>query len=130
MAEFQTICRIDDLHEGLGRTFYVGEHAVALFLIAGKVYALNDTCPHMGASLGSGFVENGCVTCPWHFWRFRIADGAWADNPRLGTDSYPTRVCGNEVQVQLPGILPSPGFAGEGPGVRVLDARSAEDPHP
>ena len=102
MAEFQPICRTDDLAEGLGRTFYIGEQAIAVFLIDGRVHALDDTCPHMGASLGSGFVENGCVTCPWHFWRFRIRDGAWADNPRLGVSCYPVRVIGNEVQVQLP----------------------------
>ena len=102
MGDFQTICRKQDLVEGMGRTFYRGEHAVAVFMVDGTVFAINDTCPHMGASLGSGFVENGCVTCPWHFWRFRIADGSWADNPRLGVDYYPTRVRDDEVQVQLP----------------------------
>ena len=34
----------------------------------------------MGASLSGGYVENGVVTCPWHAWRFRLTDGAWADN--------------------------------------------------
>ena len=102
MAEFQTICRAADLAEGLGRTFYIGEQAIAVFLIGGQVYAIDDTCPHMGGSLGSGFVENGCVTCPWHFWRFRLTDGAWADNPRLGVSRFATRVCGDEVQIQIP----------------------------
>jgi nitrite reductase (NADH) small subunit/3-phenylpropionate/trans-cinnamate dioxygenase ferredoxin subunit len=66
------------------------------------VHVIDDTCPHMGASLGSGFVENGNVTCPWHFWRFRLADGAWADNPRMGVACYPVRVEGDDVLVQLP----------------------------
>ena len=34
-------------------------------------------------------------------WRFRLADGAWADNPRIKIGCYPVRVEGNEVQVQL-----------------------------
>ncbi len=101
MAEFQTVCRVSDLAEGLGRTFYLGKKAIAVFLIEGKVYAIDDTCPHMGASLGSGFVENGTVTCPWHFWRFRIADGKWADNPRMGIGCYPARIEGDAVQIQL-----------------------------
>jgi nitrite reductase (NADH) small subunit/3-phenylpropionate/trans-cinnamate dioxygenase ferredoxin subunit len=101
MAEFQTVCRVGDLAEGLGRTFYLGKKPIAVFLVEGKVYAIDDTCPHMGASLGSGFVENGTVTCPWHFWRFRIADGKWADNPRMGVDCYPARIEGDAVQVQL-----------------------------
>ena len=101
MAEFQSVCRVADLAEGLGRTFYFGEKAIAVFLIEGKPYAIDDTCPHMGASLGSGFVENGTVTCPWHFWRFRVTDGAWADNPRLGVACYPARIEGDAVQIQL-----------------------------
>ena len=109
MPEFQTICRLTDLAEGLGRTFYLGDTAVAVFLIDGQVHAVDDVCPHMGASLGGGFVENGCVTCPWHFWRFRLADGAWADNPRLGVDRYPVRVVGADVQIQLPDRACAPG---------------------
>lgn len=101
MAEYQTLCKLSDLAEGLGRTFYVGDLALAAFLIEGKVYVIDDTCPHMGASLGSGFVENGNVTCPWHFWRFRLTDGAWADNPRMGVKNYPARIEGDEVRVQL-----------------------------
>jgi nitrite reductase (NADH) small subunit len=101
MAEFQTVCTIDDLPEGLGRTFWVDDKPIALFRVNSEVYAIDDTCPHMGASLGSGFVENDTVTCPWHFWRFRLADGKWADNPRLGIGSYPARVVGNDVQIQI-----------------------------
>ena len=56
----------------------------------------------MGASLSGGYVENGIVTCPWHAWRFRLADGAWADNPRIKIGCYPVRVEGGMVQVQTP----------------------------
>src|SRR5438045_110498 len=114
MPEFRTICRLSDLAEGLGRTFYLGETAVAVFLVNGQVHAIDDVCPHMGASLG-GFVENGCVTCPWHFWRFRLADGAWADNPRLGVAHYPVRVHGADVQIQLPDSDRSPTPGGPHP---------------
>ena len=101
MSEFHTVCKVHDLTEGEGKTVVIGHKLIAVFLIDGKPYAIDDTCPHMGASLGSGFVENGTVTCPWHFWRFRVADGAWADNPRLSVGCYPTRIEGDEVQIQL-----------------------------
>lgn len=97
-----TVCKKSDVVEGLGRTVYVGDKAVALFLIDGAYHAIDDTCPHMGASLGSGFVENGAVTCPWHFWRFRVTDGKWADNPRLGIGCYPVVVNGDDIQIELP----------------------------
>ncbi len=49
----------------------------------------------MGASLGDGWVEDGCVACPWHAWRFRLSDGAWLDNPKIKTQVFPVRLVGN-----------------------------------
>lgn len=101
MAGFRNVCKLTDLVEGLGRTVYVNERPIALFLIEGKVFAIDDTCPHMGASLASGFVDAGTVTCPWHFWRFRVCDGKWADNPRLGVGCHQVRIDGEDVAVQV-----------------------------
>jgi nitrite reductase (NADH) small subunit/3-phenylpropionate/trans-cinnamate dioxygenase ferredoxin subunit len=112
MADFQTVCKTSDLAEGVGRTVWVGEKPVAVFLVDGEYWAIDDTCPHMGASLGGGFLESGCVICPWHFWRFRVTDGAWADNPRIRIGSHAVRVVGDEVQVQLPS--PSEGRSNHG----------------
>ena len=102
MAEFQTVCRVDELAEGEGKTVSVGDKLIAVFRQDGRYFAIDDTCPHMGASLSGGYVENGVVTCPWHAWRFRLGDGAWADNPRIKIGCYAVRVQGDAVQVQTP----------------------------
>lgn len=102
MSDFQTVCRVDEVKEGEGKTVKVGHKLVAVFLHQGEFFALDDLCPHMGASLSGGHVENGTVICPWHAWRFRLNDGAWADAPRVKTGCYIVRVVGNEIQVQLP----------------------------
>lgn len=102
MADFQTVCRLVDLSDQEGKTCKVGNKLIALFRDGDQVQAIDDTCPHMGASLAGGYVENGIVTCPWHAWRFRLSDGAWADNPRLKIGAYPARVEGDEVQIQVP----------------------------
>jgi nitrite reductase (NADH) small subunit len=101
MGEFQTVCKVHEVTEGEGKTVCVGNRLVAIFLAQGRYYAIDDVCPHMGASLSGGYLENGIVTCPWHAWRFRLSDGAWADNPRIKIGCYPTRVLGDEVQIQL-----------------------------
>src|SRR6516162_9387265 len=105
MAEFQTVARVGDIPEGEGRTFEAGNKLIAVFLHQGQFHAIDDCCPHMGASLSGGWVENGIVTCPWHAWRFRLEDGAWADNPRIKIGCYAVRVEGDEVQVQVPARL-------------------------
>jgi NAD(P)H-dependent nitrite reductase small subunit len=101
MAEFHTVCRASEVREGEGKTVSVKNKLIAVFRHKDQLYAVDDACPHMGASLADGYVENGVVTCSWHAWRFRLSDGAWADNPRLKIGCYPVRVEGDEVQIQV-----------------------------
>ena len=99
MSEYQTACKIHEVKEGEGKTVNLGNKLIALFLVDGRHYAIDDVCPHMGASLAGGYVENDTVTCPWHAWRFRVTDGTWADNPRIKIGSYPVRVVGDDIQI-------------------------------
>ena len=102
MAQFHTVCRADEVKDGDGKTVIVGNKLIALFRSGEKIQAIDDACPHMGASLSGGHLENGIVTCPWHAWRFRLADGAWADNPRIKIGCYPVKVEAGAIQVELP----------------------------
>jgi nitrite reductase (NADH) small subunit len=103
MSDFRTVCRVHEVVEGEGKTISVGNKLIALFRMNGQYFAIDDVCPHMGASLSGGYVEEGVVTCPWHAWRFRLADGAWADYPRIKIGCYPVRVVQDEIQVQVAG---------------------------
>lgn len=108
MSEFRSVCKVDDVKEGESKTVALGNKLIALFRTEGQYYAIDDVCPHMGASLSGGYVEQKVVTCPWHAWRFRLTDGAWADNPRLKIGCYAVRVEGDAIQVQTnPGGEPT-----------------------
>jgi nitrite reductase (NADH) small subunit/3-phenylpropionate/trans-cinnamate dioxygenase ferredoxin subunit len=100
MPDFRTVCQVNDLTDGEGMTVTVGNKLIAVFREAGQFFAIDDVCPHMGASLSGGYLQEGIVTCPWHAWRFRLKDGAWADNPKIKIGCYPVRVEGDNVQVQ------------------------------
>lgn len=102
MSDFHTVCKTHELKEGEGKTVSVQGKLIALFRVGGEHFAIDDCCPHMGASLAGGYVEGNIVTCPWHAWRFRVTDGTWADNPRIKIGCYPVRIDGEDVQVQVP----------------------------
>jgi nitrite reductase (NADH) small subunit len=102
MSEFRTVCRVGEVLEGEGKTVEIAGKLIAVFLHQGQYFAIDDVCPHMGASLSGGYVENGTVTCPWHAWRFRLCDGAWADYTKIKIGSYPVRVAGDDIQVDVP----------------------------
>ena len=51
---------------------------------AGRIYALDNRCPHMGFPLHRGSVADGILTCHWHNARFDLVSGGtfdpWADD--------------------------------------------------
>ncbi|MEM6654960.1 MAG: nitrite reductase small subunit NirD [Planctomycetota bacterium] len=103
MDGFETVAKVGEIPEGEGKTVLVNRRMVAVFCHGGDYFAIDDLCPHQGASLGAGAVDNrGAVACPWHAWRFDIRDGGWCDNPSLKVAAFETRVVGDEVQVAVP----------------------------
>lgn len=103
---FTPVARAGDIPAGEGRTYEVAGRLVAVFFDGSTHHALDDLCPHMGASLGSGPFVDGTVTCPWHAWRFRACDGAWCDNDKLRVEVFETRVVDGMVEVRVPPARP------------------------
>jgi nitrite reductase (NADH) small subunit/3-phenylpropionate/trans-cinnamate dioxygenase ferredoxin subunit len=92
----------EKIPDGKSVVVNVRKKDIAIFRIGGVLHAIDDMCPHMGASLAGGFVEDGCVTCPWHYWRFRLSDGTWADNPKVKIGSYRVTEEDGRVELELP----------------------------
>jgi nitrite reductase (NADH) small subunit len=97
--EFLTVAKLGDIPLGEGRAFEYNDQVVAVFNDGGQYRAIDDMCPHMGASLAAGHLEDCIVTCPWHSWSFDTRDGAWCDNRRIKIDVYEVRIVGDEIQV-------------------------------
>ncbi|HEY3289972.1 MAG TPA: Rieske (2Fe-2S) protein, partial [Anaerolineae bacterium] len=80
---------------------HAGANDVAVFFHAGKVYAVDNRCPHMGFPLQRGSVKDGILTCHWHHARFDLSSGGtfdlWADDVR----QFPTEVRGDEVWLDV-----------------------------
>ncbi len=62
--------------EGRGRVFDVpGGERVAVFMHRGALSAMSNACAHQNGPLGEGRILDGCVTCPWHGFQYRVEDG-------------------------------------------------------
>jgi nitrite reductase/ring-hydroxylating ferredoxin subunit len=66
----------------------------------GKVYALDNRCPHLGFPLHKGTIRDGILTCHWHEARFDVCSGCtldlWADD----TPAFDTKVAEGQVYVR------------------------------
>ncbi|MGH3171188.1 MAG: Rieske 2Fe-2S domain-containing protein [Trebonia sp.] len=70
----------------------------------GSIHVLGGRCSHLSGPLGDGNYEDGCLTCPWHGSKFRVADGTVARGPATAPQPvFRTRVADGKIQVCLPG---------------------------
>ncbi len=65
----------------------------------GAARVLSDLCVHRGGSLAGGWVEKGCVVCPYHGWKFD-GDGKCVDIPSNRSDVIPKRAAVDAYPVQ------------------------------
>lgn len=96
---FEKAMKLAELPPGAIKEAKVGLREVALANVGGKVYAINNTCLHMGGPLGEGTLEGKIVTCPWHGWQFDVTTGKEAQNPSAGVACYATEIRGDEIFV-------------------------------
>ncbi len=82
----------------------VGGRRLAVYRLAGDLFATSDTCPHAGAPLSSGCVVEGYIECPVHYALFDIrtgqSDGSVTAR-RLAT--FPVKLEGGGIYIDLPG---------------------------
>lgn len=52
-----------------------GAEAVAIFRHQNTLSAVSNLCAHQNGPLGEGRVVDGCITCPWHGFQYRLEDG-------------------------------------------------------
>ena len=84
-----------------GRLVVHGRHRpILLVQESGRVFALDNRCPHMGFPLDRGSIDDGILTCHWHHARFDLASGCtfdlWADD----VPTCPVEIRGGEIWVK------------------------------
>lgn len=79
-----------------------GGNLYALCNADGDLRALSGVCPHEGGPLGQGGLTKGIVVCPWHMWEFDSRNGACLAREGLRIPTYPVKVEGDNVLVDLP----------------------------
>lgn len=101
--KYVKVMQEEDLPRGKSAIISAGEDEIALFNYKGKYYAVANKCPHRGAPLGEGRIEEGIVICPNHEWRFKLENGANMQNPELFIPTYPVKVKNDNIYIGLEG---------------------------
>src|ERR1043165_6721584 len=106
-ARWHDVCALEDLIEGAGVGALVGGRQIALFLVHGRVYALDNFDPASPANgLSRGLTGNlqgeRVVASPIYKHHYVLASGRCIEDPTFNVSAYPTRVADGRVLVEVP----------------------------
>ncbi|NMV36400.1 Rieske (2Fe-2S) protein [Ralstonia insidiosa] len=87
-----------ELPPGQRRLVFVEGRSLVLFNIDGTVYAIDNTCPHQGASLAGGKLEGTWLQCPAHGLHFDLAA---SDTAALCLKHFPVSTADGMLTVRL-----------------------------
>lgn len=106
MSEQVKVGELAEFPEGRGRAVRLDGKRVAVFNLGhGRLLAVQDGCPHMGASLADGrLVDGRAVVCHWHGWRFDLASGRGEPPAKRWAcaRTYEVELRGTEVYLRRP----------------------------
>ena len=90
-----------ELQEGKMKLVRVEGRPVLLIRQAGKIYVIDDRCPHMGCKFSGGTLDGNVVICPCHDWRFNLETGEYEEEPSTKLTGYEWKVESGKIWVKL-----------------------------
>ena len=102
MPDFIRVTSTADLAPGGKKLLDIDGRAVALFNVAGTIYAIDDVCTHDGGPLAEGKLEGCQIECPRHGARFDVRTGAVLCMPAIEpVTTHEVKVEGDSVFVRV-----------------------------
>jgi nitrite reductase/ring-hydroxylating ferredoxin subunit/DMSO/TMAO reductase YedYZ heme-binding membrane subunit len=109
---------ISDIADGAGIIVNLPDaDSVAIFRNGSSFSAVTNRCAHQNGPLGEGRIIDGCITCPWHGYQYRLEDGCAPPPYTEKLATYNLRLAGTRVLLD-----PRP----NAPGTRVEPVRMDE----
>ncbi|MEI8195914.1 MAG: Rieske 2Fe-2S domain-containing protein [Phycisphaerae bacterium] len=101
------LCGVDELQVGVGRHIRMDTVELAVFKLAdGTICVIDDCCPHAGASLAHGHVENDEVICPRHAWFFNLKTGRMPDSNLFYVPTFAVEIKNGRVLTDISRPIP------------------------
>jgi len=101
--DFVAVLPENELAENKMIAAKAGEIAVLLVKQKGEIFAIANTCSHLGGPLCDGdLLDNCAVRCPWHHSIFSLKDGSVIDGPATEPQpKFETRVNNGQIEIRL-----------------------------
>lgn len=102
-ADYIAVATLAELPNGARKIVEIDGKAIAVFNIAGGLYAIADVCSHDDGPVAEGELDDYAIECPRHGARFDVRTGKVLSFPAIvDIPAYPVKVEGQDVLVGLP----------------------------
>jgi 3-phenylpropionate/trans-cinnamate dioxygenase ferredoxin subunit len=92
---------VDELAPGQRKLVFAEGRSIVLFNIEGVLHAIDNDCPHNGASLASGKLDGTVLRCPAHGLKFDLTTGRMPGAGGLALRTFPVHVVEGRLEIVL-----------------------------
>ena len=90
-----------EVQEGAMKKVTVEGTPIVFIKLKGRIFAINNRCPHMACELSGGSLDGDMVVCPCHDWRFNLETGEYEENPWFKLTKYEYKIKSGKILVKL-----------------------------
>lgn len=102
--EWVAVATVEELSENGRKLVEIDDTIeIAVFHVDGAYYAIDNSCPHAHFPLIRGHLRDNVIICPYHCWDFDLTTGDSPTFEGVYVLTYPTRVVGDRVEINLAG---------------------------
>ena len=99
--EFTAVMATSDLRENKPARVLAEGVAIMLLKRGERIFALSDTCPHLGGPLSEGKIVGDAIQCPWHQSELALEDGHVVNGPTtFPARCFDVRVRSGQIEVR------------------------------
>ena len=100
-AQWVEVARVNYVPSGAVFPVEVAENSLILWRVGEEVKCYRNACTHLTYPIVMGKVNEGIITCPFHKFQYRLETGECLTAPDIPLESYPVKIEGEKVFVQL-----------------------------
>ena len=99
--EFVPVLGEKELEEGKMKRISVNGTPVLLIKQKGKIFAIDNRCPHQACAMSGGSLDGLAIICPCHDWRFSLENGEYEGDASFKLNMFELKIESGKIWVKL-----------------------------
>ena len=94
---------LDEKELAEGKMKLVSVEGVPILFVKqrGKIFVIDNRCPHQGCGFSGGSLDGLVIVCPCHDWRFSLETGEYEEEPLIKLTMFEWKVKSGKIWVKL-----------------------------